>query len=251
MSDERKVDPRVAIARPALPKRFYKDAQVVDADGNFAIALDGRTAKTPARATLALPSQPLAEAVAGEWRAQGETIDPTTMPLTRLANVAIDGVAREIDAVAAEIVKYAGSDLVCYRADAPDRLVAMQSARWDPVVAFARDDLGARLMLAEGVMFVEQPAEALEAVGRAIPRDDPFVLTGLSVITTLTGSALIALGVLSRRFTPEEAWAAAEVDEAWNAELWGADAEADARRAARRVEMMAAARMALHRAAPD
>jgi chaperone required for assembly of F1-ATPase len=230
-------------ARPTLPKRFYKIAEVMEHEGLFVLALDGRHARTPARAPLGLPSAALGEAVAEEWRLQGETIDPSTMPLTRLANVAIDGVARERDAVAAEIVKYAASDLVCYRAEGPDRLVVRQTQHWDPVLAFARDDLGARFMLAEGVVFVEQRPEALEAVTRAVPRDDPFVLAALSTITTLTGSALIALGVLRERFRAEEAWAAAQVDEDWNVELWGQDAEAAARRAVRWQEMEAAFRM--------
>lgn len=230
-----------ASAKAALPKRFYKDAQAVPAQGGFAIALDGRTALTPGKALLTLPSEPLAAAIAEEWRAQVEVIDPGAMPLTRIANSAIDGVSREMEAVAAEIVKYAGSDLVCYRAEGPDRLVALQCKHWDPLIAFAREELRARFVLSEGVMYVRQSDEAIEAVSQAVPRDDPFLLAALSVITTLTGSALIALAVLRGRLTPEQAWAAAEVDEAWNAELWGADVEAEARRAARRAEMMAAA----------
>jgi chaperone required for assembly of F1-ATPase len=235
--------PEGLAARAPLPKRFYKTVGVLQQDGAFAVVFDGRPAKTPARAALALPTAAFAEAVAEEWRAQQDVIDPRTMPLTRLANVAIDGVSREMDAVAAEIVKYAGSDLVCYRADAPERLVARQNVAWDPVLAFARDDLGARFMLVEGVTFVEQTAEALEAVRAAIPREDAFVLAGLSVMTSLTGSALIALGVLRGRFPVEEAWAAAHVDEDWNAELWGEDLEAAARRSQRWGEMLAAARM--------
>ncbi|GLK57808.1 chaperone required for assembly of F1-ATPase [Methylopila capsulata] len=233
-----------ALGRPALPKRFYKAAEAVEREGLWAIALDGKTTRTPGRTPLAFADRALAEEVAAEWAAQGATIDPATMPLTRLANAAIDGVAGEREAVAAEIVKYAGSDLVCYRADAPDRLVARQSAQWDPVLAFARDELGARFVLAEGVMFVEQSAEALEAVDRAVPRDDVFVLAGLSVVTTLTGSALIALAVHRGRLSVDDAWAAAHVDEDWNVELWGSDAEALARRAARRRDMDAAVRMA-------
>lgn len=229
--------------KPILPKRFYKAAGVVETDDGFALALDGRIAKTPARAPLAFPTRALAEAVAAEWEAQAEVVDPVAMPLTRLANSAIDGVAKERDAVAAEIVKYAGSDLVCYRAEGPERLVARQSALWDPVLAFARDDLGARFVLAEGVMFVEQHAGALVAVEHAVPREDPFVLAALNVITTLSGSALIALGLYRGRLTPDQAWAAADLDEAWSAELWGSDAEADVRRAARRQEMAAAAEM--------
>ena len=230
--------------KPALPKRFYKSVSVVEIEGGFAPALDGRTAKTPARAALTLPTRALAEAVAAEWDAQIEIIDPRTMPLTRLSNVAIDGVASSAEAVAAEIVKYAGSDLVCYRAEGPERLVARQNELWDPVLAFARDALGARFLLAEGVMFVAQPDEALEAIAHAVPRKNPFVLAALSVMTTISGSALIAIGVHQGRLTVEEGWAAADLDEAWNAEVWGFDSEAEARRTMRRDEMAAAAMMA-------
>ncbi|MFC3694253.1 ATP12 family chaperone protein [Chenggangzhangella methanolivorans] len=217
--------------------------------GGFVIALDGRPARTPARAPLALPTLALGAAVAAEWERQSETIDPSTMPLTRIANVAIDGVAREREAVAAEIVKYAGSDLVCYRAERPERLVAKQSAHWDPVLAFARDGLGARFVLAEGVMFVGQPGAALEAVDRALPRHDVFALTALSVLTTLTGSALIALALQRGALDLAAAWAAANVDEDWNEELWGYDSEAAARKANRETEMRAAVEtMALARA---
>ncbi len=229
--------------RPKLPKRFYEHAETAAHEGGFVVTLDGAPVRTPARTRLLLPVAALAEAIAAEWRAQVDVIDPTTMPLTRLANVALDGVARESEAVANEIVKYAGSDLVCYRAEGPERLVGKQTAHWDPLLAFARDDLGARFMLAEGVMFVEQPAASLEAVARAVPREDPFVLAAVSTITTLTGSALIALGVLRGRLPVEDAWAAACVDEDWNAELWGEDGEASARRALRWREMAAAARM--------
>lgn len=238
MSQE--IELRGAKVRTPLPKRFYKAAGVVETAAGFAIALDGKQARTPAKLPLAMPVRGLAEAVAAEWEAQGETIDPATMPLTRLVNVAIDGVAQAVEEVAAEIVKYAGSDLVCYRAEGPDRLVARQTTHWDPVLAFARDALGARFSLAGGVMFVEQPAETIESVRRAVPQDDAFTLTALSVLTTLTGSALIALALHRGALSPEAAWAAANVDDDWNAELWGEDAEASARKANRRIEFDAA-----------
>ena len=236
--------PEALGGRPALPKRFYASADALEREGEFVLALDGKPALTPGRAPLAFANRDLAMAVVAEWNAQVEVIDPTRMPLTRLANAAIDGVAKEREAVAADVVKYAGSDLVCYRAAHPDRLVVRQSAAWDPVVAFARDDLGARLVLAEGVMFVEQSPETLEAVRHAVPDRDAFVLAGLHTMTTMMGSALLALAVLKGRLSAEEAWAAAHVDEDWTNELWGADAEAEARRAGRWVEMRAAAQMA-------
>ncbi|HEY0290939.1 MAG TPA: ATP12 family protein [Hansschlegelia sp.] len=235
--------PDALIEKPRFPKRFYKTAEVLEEGGVFLLTLDGRKARTPGRAPLACSSPALGEAVAQEWREQGEFIDPTTMPLTRLVNVAIDGVAAAREAVASEIVKYASSDLVCYRAEGPERLVGRQGEHWDPVLAFARDELGARFVLAEGVMFVEQPEGTLEAVRHAVPKDDPFVLAALSTITTLTGSALLALTVHRGRLSAEQAWLAANVDEDWNVELWGEDAEATQRRAGRWREMEAAARL--------
>ena len=183
----------------------------------------------------------MAEALAAEWQGQGERIDPATMPLTRIANSAIDRVAGEMAPVRAEIVKYAGSDLVCYRGEGPASLVAAQEAAWDPVLAWAREALGARFVLAEGIIAVEQPAESLAAVDTALAGLDPLRLAAVHVVTTLTGSALIALAVLNGALGPEEAWAAAHVDEDWQMEQWGRDEMALARRAARWRDMQAAA----------
>ncbi len=168
----------------------------------FAILLDGRPVKTPAGNALALPSRALAEAVAAEWDAQQERIDPAAMPLTRLANSIIDGVARAPAPVAEEVAKYLGSDLVCYRADTPEGLVAKQAQHWDPILDWART-LGARFVLGEGVMFVAQPDHAIAAARAAIP-SDPWRLGAVSVITTLTGSALIALAVSQGRLTVDD-----------------------------------------------
>jgi chaperone required for assembly of F1-ATPase len=224
--------------RPNLRKRFYESATVSE-DAPFAILLDGRGVKTPAGNTLAAPTRPLAETIAAEWNAQSERIDPATMPLTRLANTIIDGVAPNPQPVADEIAKYLGSDLVCYRADAPEGLVAAQTRHWDPVLSWARDAHGARFVLSEGVMFVGQPEGAVAAVRAAIP-PDPWRLGAIHLITTLTGSALIALAVAARELTIEEAWAAAHVDEDWNMKLWGRDELALERRAGRFADVQAA-----------
>ena len=224
--------------RPNLRKRFYESATVGD-ETPFALLLDGRGVKTPAGGTLAAPTRALGEAIASEWNAQGERIDPATMPLTKLANTIIDGVAPNPEPVAQEVAKYLGSDLVCYRADAPDGLVASQAQHWDPVLAWARDTHGAHFMLSEGVMFVAQPEGAIAAVRAAIP-SDPWRLGAVHLITTLTGSALIALGVAARKLTVEEAWSAAHVDEDWNMKLWGRDELALERRASRFADMQAA-----------
>lgn len=232
--------------RPRLLRRFYAAVTVAAGEGGFALLLDGRTMRTPARRALAAPVAALAEALAAEWRAQAEQVDPATMPVTRLANTIIDGVADAPAAVAAEIEKYLGTDLVCYRASTPAGLVARQAAAWDPLVGWARDALGARFVLAEGMTHVAQPAEAIAAARKAIPTEmadpgAPWRLGALGAITTLTGSALIGLALLHGRISVEEAWAAAHVDEDWNMQTWGRDELALKRRAFRFAEMRAAA----------
>jgi chaperone required for assembly of F1-ATPase len=225
--------------RPQLRKRFYERAHVGEAVP-LAILLDGRPVKTPAGNALALPSRALADAVAAEWNAQGERIDPAAMPLTRLVNTIIDGVAATPRPVADEIAKYLGSDLVFYRADSPEGLVAMQAQHWDPLLGWARETLGARFVLAEGVIYVAQPDHAVAAARATIP-SDPWRLGAVNVIATLTGSALIALAVAQRHLSVEAAWAAAHVDEDWNMSRWGRDEIALDRRAKRFREMQTAA----------
>jgi len=234
--------------RPQRRRRFYEQVSVVEGEGGFGIALDGRPVKTPARRPLAAPTLPLAEALAAEWRAQAEYIDPSAMPLTRLANSIIDGVADAPQAVAAEVEKYLASDLVFYRAEGPEKFIARQAAAWDPLIAWAREALGARFVLAQGLVFVAQPDEALAAACGAIPRDPSgakalWRIGALHSITTLTGSALIALAVLCGRLSVDDAWAAAHVDEDWNMEIWGRDELALERRAFRFAEMRAAAKV--------
>jgi len=228
--------------RSTLRKRFYEQAHVAEGDIDFPILLDGRVVKSPGRNTLAAPTRPLAEAIAGEWQAQIDVIDPANMPLTRLANTIIDGVAASAREVAAEIARYLGSDLLVYRAQAPEGLVERQNRHWDPVLAWARDTLGARFVLAEGVTFVKQPAKTLERVASAVPAD-PWQLGAIHVITTLTGSALIALALARDALSLEAAWAAAHVDEDWNMDRWGRDDLALDRRAVHFKEMQAAVTM--------
>ena len=228
--------------RQAQPKRFYTDATVAQAsDALFAVHLDGRPVRTPGKALLALPTQAAAQLVAAEFSAQAETIDPMSMPVLRLANTAIDGVAAEMQAVLEDVMRFSSSDLVCYRAEAPDALVARQAEAWDQVLDWTRAALGARFFLAEGVMHVEQPREAVAAVGIWLKqREEPFRLSAIHLMTTLTGSALLALAVEAGALDADEAWRAAHVDEDWNAEQWGDDLEAAARRAARRRDFDAA-----------
>jgi chaperone required for assembly of F1-ATPase len=226
---------------PAV-RRFYKAVGVErDADG-FTVQLDGKPVKTPGGKPVVLPTEAAAQLVADEFAAQDDRLDPITMPVTRLVNTAIDGVVPDPQAVLEDIMRFSSSDLVCYRAEGPDALVARQAAAWDPVIDWARSALGARFFLAEGVMHVEQPREAIGAVGLHLrQRDDPFRLAALHVITTITGSALLALALEAREVATEQAWDAAHVDEDWNIEHWGLDAEAAERRAARKRDMMGAA----------
>jgi chaperone required for assembly of F1-ATPase len=236
-----------------LPKRFYKAVAVAragpatgsahDENRPYRILLDGKPVRTPAKRELALPTRALAEAIAAEWEAQGGRIDPATMPLTRLANSAIDGVAPRQAQVRADIAKYAGSDLVCYRAEQPAQLVARQAAAWDPILAWAREALGAPLIVATGIMPVAQPRTAVAAIEASLEQYDPFVLAAMHVMTTLMGSALLAIAHANGRISAEAAWAAAHVDEDFQISQWGEDSEAKARRERRWAEMVAASRL--------
>jgi chaperone required for assembly of F1-ATPase len=237
-------------ARPTLRKRFYERAQAgeTSAEGLFPVLLDGKQVRTPARRLLAAPTYALAERIAEEWNAQEDVIDPARMPLTRLANAIIDAVAENAQPVADEIAKYLGSDLLCYRADGPEGLVAAQTQSWDPLLALARDTLGARFVQVQGIMFSAQPDEAIAAARAAIPSSagkigvkDIWRLGAMSSITTLTGSALLALALAAGAIKPEAAWDAAHVDEDFQMRQWGRDEAALSRRAYRLTEFDAAA----------
>ena len=241
---QRQPDP-VASAQQAmrnpLPKRFYEAASVLERDGLFHVALDGRTARTPARRPLAVSSRPVAEALAAEWQAQETEIDPARMPLTRLVNSALDGVADQAAAVREEIVRYAGSDSLCYRAAEPEALVERQDETWNPIVAQLEGRIGGRFVMAQGVVFAQQPEPVLDAVrARVAALPVPLVLAGVHAVMTLTGSAILALSLADRLLDGDSAWAAAHVDEDYQIEVWGHDHEAAERRTARRLEYDAA-----------
>lgn len=246
-----------AKAGPAAPeahgptgrrKRFYTSASAGEHKGGFALFLDDRLARTPAKAPFVLPTLAAAEAVALEWAAQDE-IDFASMPLTRIAHTAIDGVAFATEAVVAEMLKYAETDLVCYRAGGPSTLVKAEAEAWDPILAFGANRLGARFLCTEGIGFVEQPPEAIAAVRAKLEeigrrgRGAPLALASLSLMTALTGSVLIALALAEGAINLEEAWRAAHVDEDYEIKLWGADEEAMQRRARCHAEMTAADRL--------
>lgn len=226
--------------RPVVRNRFFTTVETKPVPQGFSITLDGKPMRTPARRLLAAPRQAIAEVLRAEWDAQTQTIDPARMPLTRLANSIIDGVADRREEVAEEIVKYVGSDLLFYRADSPEGLVAKQGAAWDPVVRWAADELGARFVLAEGIVHTRQPDHAVDAARSAVPAD-AWIVGALHSITTLTGSALLALALMRGFGDAASTWRAAHVDEDWNVEHWGFDDLAMARRAAREAEFNAAA----------
>jgi chaperone required for assembly of F1-ATPase len=237
------LDPEEAVRRQTRTprrKRFYAEANVLETDGGFAVALDGKPIKTPSGRQVIVPIREIADAVASEWQAQQETIDPLTMPLTRFANSVVQSVVDRAELVADDVAKYLQSDLLFYRAGHPEALVAREAQHWDPVLFWAADVLGAHFILAEGVMHVRQPDAAVQAARGAFPVD-PWSIAALHVVTTLTGSALLALALTHGVLDPEQVWAAAHVDEDWNAEKWGVDAEVAARRAARLVDFEAAA----------
>ncbi len=222
-------------------KRFYKKAAATpDGNGRWGVALDGRPVRTPSGAALAVPTEALGNAVAGEWDAQGDKIDPLSMPLVKFANTAIDRVTPQRDYVIEEIARFAASDLVCYRAAHPQPLVDRQCETWQPLVGWAADTIGARLHVIEGVTFIEQDAAALAAVRAAVAAHDDYALAALHALTTASGSVVIGLAVAHGRLDPDAAVAAAQLDELYQAELWGVDREADHRRKAAAAEMAAA-----------
>jgi chaperone required for assembly of F1-ATPase len=226
--------------RRQLRRRFYDRVAVENDEGQFRITLDGRGVKTPAGRPLAAPTQALGDALAAEWAAQREVIDPSKMPLTRLANTIIDGVTHTCSEVAAEVEKYLACDLVLYRAERPHGLIERQATAWNPIVDWAHNSLDARFEPAQGMVHVAQSSQALHAARAAIPRD-AWRLGALHAITSLTGSALIALAFAGGAMSLEQAWSAAHVDEDWNMDQWGRDELALERRACRFAEMQAAA----------
>ena len=224
-------------------KRFYKDASAsAGADGGYAVLLDGKAVKTPKRAILSLPNVMLAEAIAEEWCGQGETIDPQTMPLTRLAFAAIDVVTPERDTIAAQVLEYAKHDLLCYRAEEPPDLVARQAHAWDPLLDWAAETYGARLKVGFGIQHVPQPPKAIAALEQAVAPHDEFELAALHTATNITGSLILALALAEEEVNAQEAFDVAMLDEAFQAEKWGTDAEAEQRRQRLLTELTAADR---------
>lgn len=239
------LDPQEAVRREArVPKRkrFYKEAGVGEAGSGFSVTLDGKPIKTPSGRIVTVPVRAIAEAIAEEWRAQADTIDPLTMPLTRFANSVVESVVDRVTPVREDVAKYLHSDLLFYRAGHPQALVEKEAAHWDPVLLWVADTFGAHFILGEGITHVRQPDTAVAAARDALPYD-PWSVAAIHVVTTLTGSALLALALAHGARDPDQVWDAAHVDEDWNRDQWGVDEEVAARRAAREVDFRAAVRI--------
>lgn len=227
----------------SLKRRFWKSVDVRQGDSGLEVTLDGRPVRTPAKAPLVLPSQSLAEAVAEEWDAQDEEIRPQEMPLTRAANAAIDKVAVNRAAVAAMLAEYGATDLLCYRAEAPEGLVARQCEAWDPWLDWADTDLSAPLVRIAGVMHAPQPEPSLRRLADAVTRHDDFEMTALHDLVTLTGSLVLGLAVSREALAADKAWTLSRVDETWQEDLWGRDAEAHEMAEERRAAVVSAGRL--------
>jgi chaperone required for assembly of F1-ATPase len=215
---------------------------VVEADGGYSVELDSRPVKTPARAELTVPTSALAEAIAAEWNEAPEEVDPRAMPVTGLANAAIDRVVPDKDAFAAGLSRYGESDLTCYRAEGPETLVKRQAESWDALLGWARRRYDVDFATCSGVMHVAQPEETVRKLGHAVTALDAFHLAGLSPLVTIGGSLVAGLAVLEKMMPATEAWEGVSLDDRWQMEQWGADAEAEAALDARRRDFLTAAR---------
>lgn len=223
-------------------KRFYKSVSTASADGGYQIHLDGRPVRTPSKELLVIPSKALAEAIAGEWDAQVETIEPAAMPLTRHANTVLDRVTPQRDMVTDEISRYGGNDLVCYRAEWPADLAERQAGTWDPLMDWTRRRYDANLCAVQGIMHRPQPEEAITRLAQAVTALDDWQIAPLHTITTITGSLVIGLAVVEGEIAPDAAFEAGQLDELYQVEKWGEDSLALKARETRRVDLLAAAR---------
>ena len=223
-------------------KRFWKQANAVERDGGWGVELDGKPLRTPARDPLIVPTKALAEAIAAEWNGVEGKIDPGALPLTGLANAAVDRVGPDKEAFAQGIARYAEADLACYRAEGPSALVERQAELWDPLLGWGRRRFDVDFRTTTGIVHVDQPAATIDRLSHAVAALDPFRLAGLAPLVTIGGSLLAALRVLEGAFTPDQAWEAVTIDERWQLDHWGSDAEAEAALDNRRRDFMAAAR---------
>lgn len=224
------------------PKRFWTDAVAEACEGGFTVRLDGKPVKTPAKAAFVLPTLAMARAAAAEWAAQGDVVRPETMPVTRAANSAIDKLGHQFDDVVDLLAEYGGSDLLCYRAEGPQALVQRQAAAWDPVLDWARAELGVQLQATTGVMHIAQPAPSLSRLRALLASATPFELAALHDLIAITGSLILGLAVARGHLSAAQAFSKSRIDEHWQAELWGEDDEAAANEAAKSAALDEAAR---------
>jgi chaperone required for assembly of F1-ATPase len=224
------------------PRRFWTTADIAPLGDGFGVLLDGKPVRTPRKAPLVLPTEGLARAVADEWQAVEGKVDPARMPFTRRANSVIDMVVPKFDAVADLIADYGGSDLIAYRAEGPEALVARQAEAWDPLLDWAAADLGAPLKKTVGVIHIAQPDTSLMALRRAVRALTPFQLAAVHDLVTLSGSLVLALAAARGKLPPEAAWSLGRIDEAWQIDEWGEDAEAAETARLKREDFLAAYR---------
>ena len=223
-------------------KRFWKSAEAVAEAGGWAVRLDERPLRTPGKALRILPTEALGRAIADEWASAAERVEPRAMPLTGLANAAIDRVAPDRAAVAADLAKYAQADLACYRAEGPQSLAERQGESWDRLLGWARRRYDVDFAVTKGIVHVDQPPATVDRLAHEVAALDPFRLAGLSPLVTIGGSLVAALALVEGALTTEQAWDAVSLDERWQLEKWGEDAEAIAALALRRDDFFAAAR---------
>lgn len=223
-------------------KRFWKVVNAVQSDAGWGVELDGKPLRTPARDPLVVPTEALANGIAEEWCSVESEIDPRSMSLTGLANAAIDRIGSNKEAFAGELARYAEADLACYRAEGPRSLVDLQTERWGALLGWGRRRFDIDFETTCGIVHVHQPVATVDRLAHAISTLDSFQLAGLSPLVRIGGSVLAALGVLEHAFSPEWAWEAVTLDDRWQLEQWGSDAEAEAALADRRRDFFAAAR---------
>ena len=219
-------------------KRFWKTALVEEQESGFAVLLDGRSVKTPARTTLVVPTKKLADAIVAEWQAQGDIIDPLSMPFTRTSNAALDKVMGQMSEVFDHMAEYGETDLLCYRASSPQELVERQAVAWDPLLAWAKDTFDAPLDVAQGVMYVDQPAQSLENLKAQLTQLSVFEISGIYDLVCLSGSLIAALAVTHKYKPASDVWDLCRVDEFWQQEQWGVDEEARVAESAKRSEFL-------------
>jgi chaperone required for assembly of F1-ATPase len=212
--------------KPSLKKRFWKEAAVVQTEDGYNVTLDGHPVRTPSKSALVIRYRSIADQIAAEWMAQEEEVDPTTMPATRMVNSVIDKVSINADAIVEMLSEYAGTDLLCYRATTAQSLIDEQARLWDPLLQWSADVLNAPMNVTSGVMFTTQDEASIQVYSLKLKNLNHYQLAGVHDLITISGSAVIAVALISNHISMEQAWAAATVDEAWQEKQWGADDEA-------------------------